>query len=399
MFKKSKRRIVAVIMMLLFLAFITIMGIIYITTCNAVYKNNQNILDAFTENYIDEWQVSVKPSGKGNKSVKSTVFYVVIFNSDGSVAQILNDLKPIMSDSNLINVAEDISKSGKSDGISREFIYRLTRAGGFTYVTFMKNTIISDSITGILENTAIFGIMILAFLFILSLKLADKIVSPLEENYKKQKQFISDAGHELKTPISTINANSEILERQIGENQWLANIKFESHRMQKLIEQLLDLARTESLSCVMEHINLSRIILGGILPFESIAFEKGYMIENEIGEDIYVMGNKEQLGQLVSILTDNALSHAEGKGTISVTFKSEYNMAVLSISNPGKEIPLEEHDNIFERFYKVDESRNLNGHYGLGLAIAKAIVNSHNGKISVQSKKGITTFIVKIPQK
>lgn len=397
MFKKSKRKIVIAIMSLITLVFITIICIIYITTCSALYRNNKNLLEEFTEKYIIEQRI--KPPKDGDKLTKSTVFYAVIFNNDNSVYNVLNDVKPIMNDKALTDMAREIVKKGKSDGISKEFIYRVTKTDNFIYVTTMSNTIMSDSVTALIENTAIFGFVTLAVLFVFSLKLADKIVSPLEESHKRQKQFISDAGHELKTPISTINANSEILERQIGENQWISNIKFESYRMQELIQQLLKLARMESISTTMERINLSHIVLGGILPFESIAFENGYMIDNNIEEDVYVIGDKGQLGQLVSTLTDNAVSHAEGKGVISVTFKSEHNMAVFAISNPGKEIPIEDRANIFERFYKLDESRSSSGHYGLGLAIAKSIVNSHKGKIYVQCEDGITTFIVKIPQR
>ena len=397
MFKKSKRKIVIAIMSLLTLVLITIICIIYITTCSALYRNNKNLLEEFTEKYIIEQRI--KPPKYGDKLTKSTVFYAVIFNNDNSVYNVLNDVKPIMNDKALTDMAREIVKKGKSDGISKEFIYRVTKTDDFIYVTTMSNTIMSDSVTALIENTAIFGFVALAVLFVFSFKLADKIVSPLEESHKRQKQFISDAGHELKTPISTINANSEILERQIGENQWISNIKFESYRMQELIQELLKLARMESISPTMERVNLSHIVLGGILPFESIAFENGYMIDNNIEEDVYVIGDKGQLGQLVSTLTDNAVSHAEGKGVISVNFKSEHNMVVFAISNPGKEIPIEDRANIFERFYKVDESRSLSGHYGLGLAIAKSIVISHKGKIYIKCEDGITTFIVKIPQR
>lgn len=397
MFKKSRRRIVITIMSLLTLVFITIISIIYVTTCSAVYRNNQSLLESFMEKYVIEQKTKLPKDV--DKLVKSTVFYAVSFNNDNTVSQILNDIKPILSDKDLVDTAENIIKQGKSEGVSKEFIYRITKTDNSTYVTFMSNTIMHDSITALIENTAIYGFITLAVLFVFSFKLADKIVSPLEEIYKKQRQFISDAGHELKTPISTITANSEILEREIGKNVWISNIKFENQRMHELVQQLLELARMENIPLTMERINLSRIILGGILPFEGIAFEKGYMIDSNIEKDVYVLGDKAKLGQLISILTDNALEHAEGNGNISVKFKSERSMAVFSISNPGKEIPTEERNNIFERFYKLDESRSLNGHYGLGLSIAKTIVNLHKGKISVECKDGITTFIVKIPKK
>lgn len=399
MINKSKRKIVSSIMHLLVFIFITIVLIVYMSAFYAVFRNNQKILGTFTDSYINEWRLDPHPFDD-NRKVRSTVFYAIVFdNNDNSVLHIVNDINPLVSSEKLSETAREILNSNKLDGILDKFVYRVTKTDDYTCISFMSNTIMSDTLKSLFENTTIFGFIALAILFVISLKLADKIISPLEENYNKQKQFISDAGHELKTPISTISANTEILEREIGENQWISNIKFENYRMQEIVQQLLDLARTESTEPMMEKINLSRIILGGILPFESVAFEKGYMIESNISKDIEIVGDKRQLGQLISILTDNALSHAEGRGEILITLKLERNMAVLSVSNPGQEIPIEERERIFERFYKTDESRKSDGHYGLGLAISKAIVNVHKGKISISCSGGITTFTAIIPRK
>ena len=140
------------------------------------------------------------------------------------------------------------------------------------------------------------------------------------------------------------------------------------------------------------------------MPFDSTAFERGLLLESDIEQDIHLEGDPNQLGQLVATLLDNAVSHAdktqnanESAGKILVTLHEEDKCAVLMVSNPGKEIPSEERNRIFERFYRTDSSRELNGHYGLGLAIAKAVVTAHDGVISVECDKGITTFIVRIP--
>lgn len=241
-------------------------------------------------------------------------------------------------------------------------------------------------------------------LFFVSLKASKEIMKPVEDTYQKQKQFISDAGHELKAPISTVNANAEILQREIGNNRWLDNILYENRRMKELVTGLLDLSRTENMEAVHTDVDFSRIVTGGILPFDSTAFERGLLLESDIEQDIHLEGDPNQLGQLVATLLDNAVSHAdktqnanESAGKILVTLHEEDKCAVLMVSNPGKEIPSEERNRIFERFYRTDSSRELNGHYGLGLAIAKAVVTAHDGVISVECDKGITTFIVRIP--
>ena len=400
MFRRSKKRIVITIMALLTLILVGTVGFIYGTTYFEVYHSNQQIMEDFTE---DNLQKGILLPGstedilhgdevKGLVDKQSVVLYGGIFEEDGDIEAVLNDLKPLMDDESLVLVLQKIMSLGKSDGIFENFIYRVTSSNGRIYIVIMDNTMMKDSMTSLVKNTMIFGGIALLVLFCISRYLADRIVRPLEEGYQRQKQFISDAGHELKTPISTISANSEILEREFGGNQWLSNIQFENHRMKELVQQLLELARTENVTPIFEKMNLSRVVTGGVLPFESIAFEKGYRLETEISDDIFLIGDAQQMGQLVSTLVDNALTHMNGEGNITVRLKKERNTISFSVTNPGEEIPVGERDKIFERFYQTDESRTLSGHYGLGLAIAKAIVCAHNGRISVSCAHGFTTF-------
>lgn len=228
--------------------------------------------------------------------------------------------------------------------------------------------------------------------------LADRIVAPLEESYQRQKQFISDAGHELKTPVAVVNANVEILSREIGENQWLANIQYENQRMSALILQLLDLARTENVVPQMETIDLSRLVYGELLPFESVIYENGLVLESHIDENLHVVGNSVQLKQLTSILVDNAILHSADGKEIGLTLTKEKNSAVLIVSNDGEEIPKEQRKYMFERFYRLDTARTgEDKHYGLGLAIAKAITMTHKGSIDVRCQDGKVEFLVKLP--
>jgi len=188
------------------------------------------------------------------------------------------------------------------------------------------------------------------------------------------------------------------LSREIGGNQWLQNIQYENERMGMLVGQLLDLARTENVTPQMEHINFSRLVAGEALPFESVAFEKGLTLNSNITNDIGVIGNSTQLKQIVSILLDNAIRHSEGQGEVWLTLTKEHGLAKLSVVNKGNEIPEEQREQIFERFYRVDTARNSEDkHYGLGLAIAKAITTSHKGQIKVLCYNGLVEFKVQIP--
>lgn len=220
----------------------------------------------------------------------------------------------------------------------------------------------------------------------------------MEQNDIKQKQFISDAGHELKTPISVISANAELLLRETGENKWLSNIRYENERMGNLVKQLLELSRTENTVPETENLDFSRLISGGVLPFESVAFEKEILINTDISENIFVSGDRNKLSQLISILVDNAISHSKGK-EITVKLSETKSAAVLSVINVGEPISAEVKERMFERFFRADEARtDDNGHFGLGLSIAKAIVGNHKGKIDVNCYNGLVEFKVTIPK-
>ena len=312
--------------------------------------------------------------------------------------EIKNEPPTVHTDADLERLAKQIIEGNKNNGTENNLAFCKVDKGGYILVAFMDNTVINESAMTLLRYTLIFGGVALVLFFFLSIFLARKIVNPLEESYQKQKQFISDAGHELKTPVSVVNANAELLSREIGDNQWLQNIQYENERMGMLVGQLLDLARTENVTPQMEHIDFSRLVAGEALPFESVAFEKGLELNSNIANGVGVIGNSTQLKQIVSILLDNAIRHSKEQGEVRLTLIKEHGFAKLSVINKGDEIPAEQREQIFERFYRVDTARNgEDKHYGLGLAIAKAIVTSHKGHIEVLCYNGLVEFKIRIP--
>ena len=214
-----------------------------------------------------------------------------------------------------------------------------------------------ESAGTLVNYTLIFGGVALVVFFLLAYYLAGRIVAPLEESYERQKQFISDAGHELKTPVAVINANLELLSRKTGENQWLSNIQYENERMSALITQLLDLARAENITPPMEALELDRLVWGEALPFETVAYESGQVLNSNIEENVWVNGNSVQLKQLTSILIDNGIRHGSGGKEVSLKLEKIKNNAVLSVTNEGSEIPEEQRKHLFERFYRTDQAR------------------------------------------
>ena len=408
MFKKSRQKIVAVIMAVLLLLLIGTLCVIYGSSYIEVYHKNQDMLAHHLELYAthdipditdhpnDMPGPNHTPEFENDAAFQLSTFYTVLISPDGVVLDVDN-VGTGYSNEELSQIALNVSRKNHQGGIG-SLLYRYEKYGDCILVAFMDNAIVQESITTLFRYTLIFGGIAIIFMFFLARVAAKKIVQPLEESYQKQKQFISDAGHELKTPVSVVSANAEMLERQIGTNQWLANIQHENTRMGLLVTQLLDLARTEQVIPEMSAVDLSRLVLGESLPFESVAFERGLRLECDISESIRVMGNAPQLAQLVSILIDNGISHSDKQGVIKIALSAEKGNVSLSVSNEGPPIPEDRQSLLFERFYRMDEARNAAGnHYGLGLAIAKAIVTGHNGKIHVRCYDGIVEFKVHLP--
>lgn len=414
MFKKSRRKIVAAIMSILVLLWVGTLGVIYASSYLEMSKQNQEMLQAHAEMYnlpnsFGEMMPPNRPAPGGNPNFKPgfnpespkfqlTTFYTVAVSYEAEILEIKNEPPTVHTDADLERLAKQIIKGEKNNGTENNLAFYKVDKGGYTLVVFIDNTVINESAMTLLRYTLIFGGVAMVVFFFLSVYLARKIVSPLEESYQKQKQFISDAGHELKTPVSVVNANAELLSRELGDNQWLQNIQYENERMGMLVGQLLDLARTENVTPQMEHIDFSRLVAGEALPFESVAYEKGLVLNCSISNGVGVIGNSAQLKQIVSILLDNAIRHSKEQGEVWLTLVKEHGFANLSVINKGDEISAEQREQIFERFYRVDTARNgEDRHYGLGLAIAKAITASHKGQIEVLCYNGFVEFKVQIP--
>ena len=239
--------------------------------------------------------------------------------------------------------------------------------------------------------------------YFISRKLADVAVKPTEEAWKQQKRFIADASHDLKTPLTVIMANNDIMlshpnSAVAEQKKWLESTKEEGEHMQALINKMLELARSESLvsTIKLENTNISELSEKTALQLEPVAYEKNVEIVSEITPNIVVKSNGEEFTRLVYILVDNAIKYAPVNSKITVRLYSTKKGVILDINNSGSVISKEELPHIFERFYRSDSART-NGGFGLGLSIAKNIVTALNGEISATStKENGTTFTVKL---
>lgn len=300
----------------------------------------------------------------------------------------------------MLQIGEDIL-SGKHF-IDKNINYKLVNKEYGSYLV-MINTTGTSFVLQYSEYLFAGGILIvvLGILFVISFLLSYFVTKPAEDSINKQKQFVSDASHELKTPLAAIMLNAEAMRATNEGNQNLANILSEASRMEKLIRNLLELAKADDVSnkLIIERFNLSEAILQISLPFESEAYESRIRFETSIAEGVFYYGSSDDIKQVIAILIDNAFKHTNEGGKVAITLDSVGNNRKIVIFNTGNGISEKDLPHIFERFYSCDQSRNGRRQgYGLGLAIAKAIIEKHNGTIKVKSEYGkYAEFTINLP--
>lgn len=411
---KLKNKVFIVILGILTLFLITILFIFnyqdYYTAKKTVLKNLNKAAgmgsDFNNKNRYDLDKRIINPKKEEYFEVlfMDSVIYTVILDSNNSIIHIINNSNNVITLNEIKDIANEIIKDGMTSNIKVKNLYfnkysYIYNSGNYLIITdtsnikyeLLKNLRLSFLLFMILESLIVF----------ISYKITNWIIRPVISAFEKQKRFIADASHELKTPLAVIMASGEALENEPNEKKWLNNIKSESERMNELIKSLLDLAKIEDEEIREKHVlvNVSKIVELSSLTCESLMYEKDITLKTSIQDNIELLCNAEQIKELMSILLDNAISHTIKKGTIMVKLYKNNNYIILEVVNKGKPIAKDEEEKIFERFYRSDKSRNRSdGRYGLGLAIAKKIVLNHNGKITAHSQNGYTTFRVQFKQ-
>jgi len=301
--------------------------------------------------------------------------------------------------------SQDSSGSGYLKDYGLRYIIR-TSDDGSNYMIFADTNFEQSNIRTFLISCILIFVVAFILFLILSYFLARWTLAPVEKAWKQQSQFVADASHELKTPITVILANLNILgshkEDTIAkQSRWIENTREEAERMKQLIQDLLFLAKSDAdiTPVIMSRVDLSNCLEDRLLGFESVAFEKKVELESSIEKGLDVIGNEGQLKQLITILLDNAVKYAGQTGKVNAQARRTEDKAVITVCNTGEPIPQDEISHIFERFYRTDKSRvHKEGGYGLGLSIADNIVKSHHGTIrcSSSAEKG-TVFTVELP--
>lgn len=306
------------------------------------------------------------------------------------------------SDFDIKEISEKIINKQQGINIGNLYINNYSYNYNEDTIVIINNEKINQRLILLLIESIIILIIFEILILIVSKSLTNRITKPAEDAFNKQKDFIADASHELKTPLAVIMASSDELKTDKKNEKYVDNIKYESERMNILIKSLLDLSKLEkgaSISAYKEE-NISKIIERISLTFEAIAYENNVEIETNIEKDIKLNCSKEEIERLISIILDNAIKHSYKASTIKVNLNKDKNNTNIEITNTGDSIKPGDEEKIFERFYRGDKSRNRESNrYGLGLAIAKNIVTNHNGTIKAYSKDNLTTFKINIKNK
>ena len=260
-------------------------------------------------------------------------------------------------------------------------------------MAFVNGTM-NRSMSGRLLLTAFLVLLGSAFLILaLIVVISKRVVRPVAESYDKQKQFITDANHELKTPLTLILSNLDIVEADVGKNEWLDDIRSESERMGLLINQMVTLCRMDESDTplALADVDLSSVIGDTVSEFEALAADRKKRLSAVIEPGVHCRGDEALLRRLASILLDNAVKYCDTEGEIRVSLRSRHH-PVLTVENTYADVDQLELDRLFDRFYRADKARTFTGSFGIGLSIAQSIARKHRGTLSVYKKEGVIGF-------
>lgn len=330
--------------------------------------------------------------------------FVVKINPQGEIQAADSGYFEEMEKETLLTITKAAQSEDSDSGILRDYKLRFlkrNRPDGQTIVfadassemATMKNLILSCLII----SAASFAVFL-----VISFLLARWAVKPVEAAWNQQRQFVADASHELKTPLTVIMTNAELLQsadyNEAEKGRFADSILTMSQQMRGLVEGLLELARVDNgaVKKVYLEVDVSELVSDGLLPFEPVYFEKELLLESDIQEGIRTRGSRAHLRQVLDILLDNAAKYSSPHGTVQVKLARQGNQCLLSVANPGDPISREDLQSIFKRFYRIDKARTMNHSYGLGLSIADSIIKDHGGRIWAESRDGINTFFVQL---
>ena len=314
-----------------------------------------------------------------------------------------NSYYDLSDQSQLAAIVTEALAQEEDTGLLADFHLRYLRKTGYTstLIAFTDTTLESTTMRSMAAVCSLAGSAALVVLFLCSYLLSGVVTRPVGAAWAQQEQFLSDASHELKTPLTVILSSTELLNQSALPEQavYIDNIREESRRMKLLVEDMLTLSRAQRSagSLPEQTADLSEAAMTAALRFEPVAFEAGKRLEYDIAPELPVRGDGGKLGQALAALLDNAVKYSAGGTDIRLTAEKQGRFAVVAVADSGPDIPADKLPHIFDRFYRADEARTDGDSFGLGLPIAKAIIDAHRGTLRCESGGGVTRFIITLP--
>ncbi|HOA34044.1 MAG TPA: ATP-binding protein [Clostridiales bacterium] len=405
MIKTLRRKFIFIMMSMVSLLLITIFMTVIVATSSSIQEENINKLRQILQTGVVQDYYGNAVDARSRMNV-----IVVELYADGSYYVATNQFL-LLDDNLLSDIVKQAAKSQSDSGELRQYDLRFLKhqTSNTLRIAFADTSMERSIIRSLALVCILICTMSLLAFFILSVFLAGWAVRPVENAWMRQKRFVADASHELKTPLTVILSNAEMLHNSGLQPDSKAaervdNILAEGIRMKKLIENMLSLAKSDYAenALILSKVNLSDIILDSVLLYESAAYDDKKQLFYNVEEGIIVNGDADKLRQVIDILLDNALKYSKEGASITVSLTSQFSIhyrkeAKLVVRNEGEPIPKNELENIFIRFYRVDKARENHGGFGLGLSIAQEIIQSHKGRIWADSDSTGNVFSVTLP--
>lgn len=411
MIRRLQRKFVAIAMGSLLVVMVAVIGGMNAANFLQINSRAQWLLQMLAENdgRFPEFEKEKPPAPAPKIGFEMTAetrfetrYFLVRTDASGSVVEIDTGHIAAISSEQARQMAESVLQSGHTGGYQGAYRYLVTGTQGGSLVLFVDcGSQIRTGLSFLLASCCV-GLVCFCVVFILVTVFSRRAVAPVIESLEKQRRFITDASHEIKTPLAIISANTDVLELDEGGNEWTQSIRSQIQRLNKLVEKLMLLAKMEEdeIKRVFAVFDLSEAVADAAAPFETLAQSRGKTLRLVMERGLTINGDEGGIRELTAILMDNAIKYADEGSEIRLELQRQGRTARLKVSNRCSALPEGNLERLFDRFYRADSSRSREtGGYGVGLSAAHAIVQAHRGKITAQSiaKEGAICFTVSLP--
>jgi len=404
MIGRIKRRLIASIMIAVSVVLMVILCAMNVMNYIHMTSNADDMLSLIAENNgtLPEYETQILerrqlPEQLSRESQFQTRYFIVQYDNNDNIIDINLSHIAAVSDVEAKQYADSVLDDRDGKGFKGIYRYRIKNMDFGRIVIFLDCRLVIQSTASTIITSYTIGAICLIAIFFAVVIFSSRFIKPLVDNMEKQKQFITDAGHELKTPLAIINANVEVMELMNGSNEWLDSVKNQVKRLDKLVKGLLQLAKMEegSMMNVMVVFDMSKAFEEITEPFKVVAQQKEISLRINCEKNIKMYGEESSIRNLISILVDNAIKYTNDKGTIDARLSKEGKSIRLVVKNSSDVDPSENLDRLFDRFYRADTSRSReSGGFGIGLSMAKNIVDTHGGRISAHRDGEYVVFSV-----